>query len=115
MMRSFESKVNRKARRAAMRSVLSAHAQAGTLAVLDPSAFDEPSTKAAAEFVGAWGKEAPLLLVAQPEEEALIKSFRNLARVEITVASELEVHQLVRAQSLLITETALEQVQGKAS
>jgi len=46
---------------------------------------------------------------------ASIKSFRNLARVEITVPSELEVHQLVRAQSLLITEPALEQVQGKAS
>jgi large subunit ribosomal protein L4 len=115
MMRSFESKVNRKARRAAMRSVLSAHAQAGTLGVLDPKAFDAPSTKAAAKFVGGWGKEAPLLLVAQPEEEALIRSFRNLARVEITVPTELEVHQLVRAQSLLITESALEHVQGKAS
>ena len=115
MMRSFESKVNRKARRAAMRSALSAHALGGTLGVLDPGGFDAPSTKDAAELVGAWGKEAPLLLVAQPEEEALIKSFRNLARVEITVPSELEVHQLVRAQSLLITEPALEQVQGKAS
>jgi large subunit ribosomal protein L4 len=114
-MRSFESKVNRKARRAAMRSVLSAHAQAGTLGVLDPKAFDAPSTKDAAEFVGAWGKDPPLLLVAQPEEEALIKSFRNLARVEITVPTELEVHQLVRAQSLLITQSALEDVQGKAS
>jgi large subunit ribosomal protein L4 len=83
--------------------------------VLDPGGFDAPSTKAAAELVGAWGKEAPLLLVAQPEEEALIKSFRNLERVEITVPSELEVHQLVGARSLLITEPALEQVQGKAS
>jgi large subunit ribosomal protein L4 len=114
-MRSFESKVNRKARRAALRSALSVHALGGTLGVLDSGAFDAPSTKAAAELVGAWGKEAPLLLVAQDEEEALIKSFRNLPRVEITVPSELEVHQLVRAQSLLITEPALESVQGKAS
>jgi large subunit ribosomal protein L4 len=115
LMRSFESKVNRKVRLAALRSALSAHAQGGTIGVLEPSAFDAPSTKTAAEFVGAWGKEPPLLLVAQPEEEALIKSFRNLERVEITVPSELEVHQLVRAQSLLITEPALEQVQGRAS
>ena len=115
MMRSFESKVNRKARRAAMRSALSAHALRGSLGVLDPGGFDAPSTKDAAALLGAWGKEAPLLLVARPEEEALIKSFRNLARVEITVPSDLEVNQLVRAQSLLITEPALEQVQGKAS
>ena len=114
-MRSFDGKVNRKARRAALRSALSAHAQAGTLAVLDPAAFDAPSTKAAADLVEAWGKDAPLLVVAQPEDETLIKSFRNLARVEITVPSELEVRHLVRASSLLITELALEQVQGRAS
>jgi len=114
-MRSFEGKVNRKARRSALRSALSAHAQEGTLAVLDPSAFDAPSTRAAAELVGAWDKGAPLLLVAQPDEEALIKSFRNLERVDVTVPSELEVRHLVRAGSLLITEPALEHVQGRAS
>src|SRR6185437_10537408 len=114
-MRSFDGKVNRKARRAALRSVLSAHAQAGTLAVLDPAEFDAPSTKAAADVVDAWGKDAPLLVVARPEDEALIKSFRNLARVEITIPSELEVRHLVRAGSLLISEPALEQVQGRAS
>ncbi len=113
-MRSFESKVNRKARRAALRSALSAHAQRDTLAVLDADAFDVPSTKAAAELVGSWGKELPLLVVAQEDEEALIKSFRNLERVEVTVPSELEVNTVVRARSLLITEPALEAVQGKA-
>jgi large subunit ribosomal protein L4 len=60
MMRSFESKVNRKARRAAMRSALSAHALGGTLGVLDPGVFDAPSTKAAAELVGAWGQDCLL-------------------------------------------------------
>ena len=48
VMRSFEVKVNRKERRAAFRSALSAHASAGTLGVLDASGFDEPSTRARA-------------------------------------------------------------------
>jgi large subunit ribosomal protein L4 len=113
--RSYDGKVNRKVRRAALRSALSVHAQGGTLAVIDPGAFDVPSTRAAAELVETWGKDAPLLLVAQPEDEALIKSFRNLDRVEITVPSELEVRHLVRAASLLISEPALDQVQGRAS
>ena len=56
-MRSFEVKVNRKARRTAFRGVLSHHAANGTLAILDGSGFDAPSTKQAAEvlagFVGA--------------------------------------------------------------
>jgi large subunit ribosomal protein L4 len=112
--RSFASKVNRKARRAAMRSALSAHAQAGTLGILDPSELSEPSTKAALGLVEKWAKERPILVVAQEEDEGLIKSFRNLDRVVITVPSELEVTQVVWARALLISEPALEQVQGRA-
>ena len=113
--RNFTSKVNRKVRRAALRSALSAHAQAGTLGVVDPGTFGEPSTKAAAELVGTWAKEPPLLVVAQPEDEGLIKSFRNLDRVVITIPAELEVNQVVWARSLLISEAALEHVQGRAA
>ena len=115
VMRSFGGKVNRKARKAALRGALSAHAQAGTLGVLGAGGFDAPSTKAAVELVGSWGKELPLLVVAQPEEESLIKSFRNLDRVVVTVPGELEVKDLVWARSLLLSEQALEQVQGRAS
>ena len=113
-MRSFGGKVNRKARKAALRSALSAHAQEGTLGVLDPGGFDAPSTKTALELLGSWDKELPLLVVVQPEDEALIKSFRNLDRVAVTVPAELEVSQVVWARSLLVSEPALEQVQGRA-
>jgi len=113
--RNFDSKVNRKARKAALRSALSAHAQGGTLGVLDPGGFDAPSTRTALELLGSWDKELPLLVVAQPEEESLIKSFRNLDRVVVTVPAELEVQHVVWARSLLVTEPALEQVEGRAS
>jgi ribosomal protein L4 len=53
-------------------------------------------------------------VVAQPEEEALIKSFRNLERVVVTVPAELEVQQVLWARSLLVSEPALEWVQGRA-
>jgi large subunit ribosomal protein L4 len=112
--RSFSSKVNRKTRRAALRSALSAHAQAGTLGILDPSNLGEPSTKAAVELVDNWAKELPILVVAQPDDEGLIKSFRNVERVVVTVPGELEVTQVIWARSLLISEPALEQVQGRA-
>jgi large subunit ribosomal protein L4 len=112
--RSYEAKVNRKARKAALRGALSAHAQGGTIGVLDPDGFEAPSTKAALELLGSWGKDLPVLVVARPEEEALIKSFRNLDRVVVTVPAELEVQQVVWARSLLVTEPALEQVQGRA-
>jgi large subunit ribosomal protein L4 len=113
--RSFEVKVNRKARRSAFRSALSAHASAGTFAVLGDEAFSEPSTRSAAELVAEWGKELPLVVVAQPDQEAVVKSFRNLDRVAVTTPDELEVAAVVWARSLLVTETALPLVQGRAS
>ena len=112
-MRSFEVKVNRKARRTALRSVLSHHASNGTFAILDGSGFDVPSTRTAAELLASWG-ERPTLLVVSEEEELLVKSFRNLEKVLVTVPAELEVASLVWARSLLISEAALPLVLGRA-
>jgi len=112
-MRSFEVKVNRKARRTALRGVLSNHAANGTLGILDGSGFDAPSTKKAAELLSGWG-ERPLLIVLSEDEELLVKSFRNLEKVLVTVPAELEVASLVWARSVLISEAAMPLVLGRA-
>jgi large subunit ribosomal protein L4 len=113
--RSFEVKVNKKAARAALRSALSDHAQAGTLGVLDGSKFDTASTKAAAAVLAAWGKTTPTVLIVTEAEEALIKSFRNLERVLVTIPAEVEVAEIVWARSLLVSEAALPLVQARAA
>jgi large subunit ribosomal protein L4 len=114
-MRSFEVKVNRKARRAALRAALAAHAQDGSLALVDGSDWKEPSTKQAAALVTAWDKQKPLVLVvAHDEDEALAKSFRNLERVAVVEPSELEVAAVVWARSLLVSQAALADVQVRA-
>ena len=112
-MRSFEVKVNRKARRTALRGVLSNHASNGTLAILDGSGFDNPSTKRAAEILSGFG-ERPTLLVVTEDEETLVKSFRNLEKVVVTVPAELEVASLVWARSVLLSEAALPLVLRRA-
>jgi large subunit ribosomal protein L4 len=113
--KSHGVKVNRKARKAAFRSALSDHAQRGSLAVVDGGAFPEPSTRSAAAMVSGWGVELPLLVVALPDEEALVKSFRNLARALVVEPSELEVGALVWARSVLVSAGALERVQEAAA
>jgi large subunit ribosomal protein L4 len=112
---NFDVKVNRKARKAAFRAALSSHAQAGTLGVIDGSAFSEPSTKAAASFLEAWGKELPALIVVREDDEQIIKSFRNLQRVLLVTPADLEVAALVWARSLLVSESALEDVQNRGA
>jgi large subunit ribosomal protein L4 len=114
--RGFDVKVNRKALKAALRSALSDHAAAGTLAILDSaqSGFETPSTKQAAQLLAGWGQEAPTLVVVSEDEEALAKSFRNLDRVVVTVPSELEVTHVVWARSLVVSRNALDAVSGRA-
>jgi large subunit ribosomal protein L4 len=113
--RTYKLKVNRKARRTALRGALSALAGRSAFAVIDASGFKEPSTRAAADLVGGWGKELPLVVIAQPEEEAVAKSFRNLDRVLVLEPSELEVGALVWARSVIATEAALDRVKELAS
>lgn len=113
--RSFRLKVNRKARKAALRAALTSHAGGGTLAVVDGSVFgDVPSTKAAAAFLAEWGQRVPLVVVADDEEAALAKSFRNLERVLVLDPSTVEVGALVWARSLLVSEAALARVLERA-
>jgi large subunit ribosomal protein L4 len=112
--RDFEVKVNRKTRRSALRGVLSQHAADGTLAILDGSGFSEPSTRAAVGMLAKWGQELPLVVVTK-DEQNVVRSFRNIDKVVVTTPGELEVAALVWANSVLVTEDALDLVIGRAS
>ena len=115
-MRSFALKVNRKARKAALRGVLSRHAAAGTLAVLEAGTFgDTPSTKEAAAFLASWDAALPLLIVVEPGEDVVAKSFRNLPKALVVETHALEVGALVWARSVLATEAALARIEEVAS
>ena len=113
--RDFSLKVNKKALKAALRSALSDHAQAGTLALFDGASFETPSTKDAVALLSGWDQETPTVVVVTEDEAGAAKSFRNLDRVLVTVPSELEVAQVVWARSLVVSQSALEAVQGRAS
>jgi large subunit ribosomal protein L4 len=111
---SFDVKVNRKARRSALRGVLSQHAANGTFGVLDGSGFSEPSTRTAAGLLATWGQELPLVVVTG-DEPNVAKSFRNIDNVVVTTPAGLEVAALVWARSVLVTQQALDLVKEKAS
>jgi large subunit ribosomal protein L4 len=113
--RTFVQKVNRKAAKAALRSALASHASNGSLAVVAENAFDAPSTKSARAFLEGSGLETPVVLVATEEELSLVKSFRNLQKVAIVSPSELDVTACTWARSLLLTESALDAVTGRAT
>jgi large subunit ribosomal protein L4 len=113
--RHYTFKVNRKERRAAFRSALSIHADRGSIAVFDPKAFDDVSTKAAAKLVSDWGAKGSLLIVLGDAEERVALSFRNLAGVRAVIpTTNVGVADLVGAANVLVSPTALEALTARA-
>jgi large subunit ribosomal protein L4 len=108
--RSFTVKVNRKARRRALRSALSVHAERGSIAAVDPSKFDTPSTKAAAAALAKLDGEGSVLVVLTDGEENCLKSFRNLVDVTVLHADQVGVADVIGAGRLVVSEAALARV-----
>ena len=88
--RHYTLKVNRKERRAALRSALSVHAGRGSVAVFDPSAFDTPSTTQAA------------------------LSFRNMKRISVLSTSMVGIADLIGARSVICSQEALDALTARS-
>jgi len=111
--RKYTVKVNRKARRAALRAALSIHAERATLHIVDVAKFDAPSTKQAAELLHAHRGGAVLVALGD-DEFATAKSFRNLARVNVLHVDDVGVADLVRAATLVLSQAALDNLTARA-
>jgi len=113
--RSFGVQVNRKERRLAPRVSLdscAARSCGGHRRHGADRALDEERAGAARRLAA---RVCRFLIVAQPEEEALIKSFRNLPRTLVIPPTRSEVAALIWARSLLVSEASLPLVQAKAA
>jgi large subunit ribosomal protein L4 len=115
--RHYTFKVNRKARRVALRSALSVHADRGSVAVFDASAsvFGTPSTKQAKALLDGWGADARTLVVLHESEASAGRSFRNLQRVVVIPAEDAGVTNIINAVRLLVSEAALPALVARAN
>src|SRR6476620_6123286 len=111
--RKYTVKVNRKARRRAMRSAYSVHAERGSVAVFDASGFETPSTKSAAQALAKWGARNPILVLVTGEEVGAMKSFRNLPRTQVVEVGAAGVADVIGAAAIVISETALESLKER--
>ena len=113
--RAYTLKVNRKARRRALRAALSVHAERESLAVVDPQDFETPSTKDAAKLVAGHRGERTLVILAGEGEQDCSKSFRNLEGVTVMAAEAVGVADVVGARWLVVSPAALERITALAS
>ncbi len=114
--RTHGGKVNRKVRAQAFRAALRAHAERGSVAVMEPTGWDTPSTKRAADYLyqAPESIEArPLLVVLDDPEGVEGLSFRNLGDVYILAAGEIEVVDIMAARSILVQRSVWERWVGE--
>jgi large subunit ribosomal protein L4 len=119
--RGYTMKVNRKARRRALRAALSLHAERDSIAAIDPAGFDTPSTKAAAVSLDGLEGDTPsrgtggsVLVVLADGEESCAKSFRNLAGVAVLHVDDVGIADIVGSGRMVISEAALGRLSEKA-
>jgi large subunit ribosomal protein L4 len=113
--RAYTVKVNRKARRRALRAALSLHAERGAIAAVDPSGFEPPSTKSAAAALAGLEGGGGVLVVLSEGEESCARSFRNIAEVSVLRADDVGVADVVGAGRIVISGSALERLSEKAA
>jgi len=113
--RHYTVKVNRKARRAALRSALSIHADRGSIFGLDVAGFEAPSTKQASDLIADRRGGSVLIVLSGPDEATAFKSFRNLAGVNVLSAADCGVADIVGAASIVFSSDALDAVTARAT
>lgn len=106
--RSYRQDMPRKQRRLALRSALSLKARLGQLRVLAGFDLDRPSTKAVRQLLAASGAGRRVLLVLGAHHEVLELSARNLPEVRVVLAANLNLRDLLVADTVFMTPDAIE-------
>jgi large subunit ribosomal protein L4 len=112
--RTFTVKVNRKARRRALRAALTIHAARGSIGAVDPSAWHGPSTKEAVAALAQLNGEGSVLVVLGDGEDGCARSFRNIEGVSVVGADDVGVADIIGAGRLVVSGSALERLVEKA-
>ena len=105
--RSYSYVLNKKVKRLALKSALSAKAAAGEIIVVDSIKMDNIKTKDFRAFLGAIKAEGKSLVVTPVKNENVIKSARNLPGVETAMANLINVYDILKAKNLVLDKEAL--------
>ncbi len=109
--RSYSYTLNKKVRRLALKSVLSAKAQSENIVVIDEIKMDEIKTKKFAGFLNAVKVDGKALVVTAEVNENVVLSARNLPGVTTTFANLINVYDILNAKKLVLDKAALAKIE----
>ena len=109
--RDYSYTLNKKARRLALKSALSAKAAEAAVVVIDEIKMDAPKTAEFAKFLAAVGAEKKPLVVTAAVDHNVVKSGRNIPGCEVTFANLINVYDVVNANKLVVDKAALAKIE----
>ena len=109
--RDYSYTLNKKAKRLALKSVLSAKVAETNLVVIDAIKMDAPKTAQFAAFLKAVGCDTKTLVVTAEADQNVVKSGRNIPGCEVTFANLLNVYDVVNANKLVVDQAALRKIE----
>ena len=110
--RSYRYEIPKKVRRLALKSVLSTRAQSGSVLVIEALEFDAPKTRQMVSVLSKMNvNDRKCLVLTDRSDEAVYKSCRNIADVNINLATDTHVHEILRSDFLIFTREGLKQVE----
>jgi len=109
--RDYSYRLNKKVRRLALKSALSAKAQAEEIVVIDEIKMNEIKTKTFKTFLDAVKVENKALVITAEADELVVKSARNIEGVEITFANLINVYDVLNANKLVMDKAALAKIE----
>ena len=109
--RDYSYRLNKKVRRLALKSALSAKAQADEIVVIDEIKMDEIKTKTFKQFLDAVKVDRKALIVTAEADEIIVKSSRNIEGVKTTFANLINVYDILNANQLVLDKAALAKIE----
>ena len=109
--RSYAYTLNKKVKRLALKSALSAKAAENNVVVIDSIKMDAIKTKTFANFLAAVGAEKKPLVVTAEADQIVVKSGRNIPGCEVTFANLLNVYDIVNANKMVVDKAALAKIE----
>ena len=109
--RDYSYVLNKKVKRLAMKSALSAKAQADEIVVIDAIKMDEVKTKTFKTFLNAVGVTGKALVVTAENDEIVVKSARNIPGVNVVFANLINVYDILNAKAFVVDQAALTKIE----
>ena len=109
--RDYSYTLNKKVKRLALKSVLSAKAQEENVVVIDEIKLDAIKTKPMAAFLKAVGADTKALVVTAENNDIVVKSAANIPGVLVTFANLINVYDILNAKKLVVDKAALAKIE----